>query len=46
MCTTASTPCCIALTHAQDKVNVFNLGTAEYCRVNDFDRLDLPAISA
>jgi len=24
-----------ALKHAQDKVNVFNLGTPEYCRVND-----------
>src|ERR1700760_213543 len=24
-----------ALTHAPGKVNVFNLGTAEYCRVND-----------
>jgi UDP-glucose 4-epimerase len=24
-----------ALKHAQNKVNVFNLGTAEYCRVND-----------
>jgi UDP-glucose 4-epimerase len=24
-----------ALKHAQGKVNVFNLGTAEYCRVND-----------
>ena len=25
----------IALQHAKDKVNIFNLGTAEYCQVND-----------
>lgn len=24
-----------AMTHAKDKVNIFNLGTAEYCQVND-----------
>ena len=29
-----------AVSRAPDKVNVFNLGTAAYCEVNDFDRLD------